>query len=151
MRTAFQLSNHFYRVLAPHGQLWGRQNCATASVTKIVDNVSAPRPALPEGSMRLEDFLDTFEARPDIAPHLPAARRELADYFEQQSDRPTLRRLRLKKGLSQKELALLLGTSQAAISDYENRTRKPNEDTIRNLAQSLEVDFNTLMDALANG
>jgi transcriptional regulator with XRE-family HTH domain len=63
----------------------------------------------------------------------------------------TLRTLRLSKGLSQKELSTKLGTSQAAVSEYESRQRKPAEDMIRSLSESLEVDFNTLMEALANG
>lgn len=98
----------------------------------------------------LVDFLDEFEASPEIAQHIPAARMELAQEMSQGAPL-NLRTLRLQRGLSQADLAIALGTSQAAISSLEGRSRKPNEDTIRGLRDALNVDFNTLMDALANG
>lgn len=129
----------------------GRVSCISSGATSVVRlDRSQDRP-VPEGAKVLDTFLDEFLTDPEIAAHLPAARQELADDFRKVGMPVTLRTLRLKKGHSQAEFASLLGTSQAAVSAYEARQRKPNEEMIRKFAEALEVDFNTLMDALANG
>ena len=151
MPTVFQNSDNILEFWTNDKKSCGQENRATSLVSKTFFNDHSPRPALPEGSMLLSDFLDKIEAEPEIAPLLPAARRNLALHYEDVQAAPTLRTLRLRKGLSQKELATSLGTSQAAVSEYEARTRKLTEDTIRKMAQVLEVDFNTLMDALKYG
>jgi ribosome-binding protein aMBF1 (putative translation factor) len=106
---------------------------------------------VPPRAELMDTFLDEFEARPEVAAHLAAARQELSRSHAEAGDRVTIRTLRLARGLSQKELADQLQTSQAAVSSYESRSRKPSEDMIRSMAVSLGVDFNQLMEALANG
>lgn len=105
--------------------------------------------ALPNGTSDLVSFLDHFDNDPIMAEYLPEARRDIGEIFEAEEGN-SLRVLRMRKGLSQAELAAAISTSQAAISAIENRSRKPGEDNIRDLARVLEVDFNTLFDALAN-
>ena len=105
---------------------------------------------LPAGTADLLSFLDEFEADPVIQDRLPAARVSVGEFFNSMEG-VTLRSLRLGRGLSQKQLSEVIGSSQAAVSEMENRTRKPGEETIRQLARALDVDFNTLMEALANG
>lgn len=129
----------------------GRVSCVSSAASSIVRLDRSQERPVPKGAELLDTFLESFIARPDIARHAPSARRELAKNYEHGGAPKTLRMLRLSKGLSQKELAALLGTSQAAVSEYEARSRKPAEDMIRSLSKSLGVDFNTLMDALANG
>lgn len=129
----------------------GRVSCVSSASSSVVRLDRSQEMPVPEGAELLDSFLESFVARADIAPHMHAVRRELARNFADGGAPVTLRALRLSKGLSQKELAGALGTSQAAVSEYESRHRKPAEDMIRSLARVLEVDFNTLMDALANG
>jgi DNA-binding transcriptional regulator YiaG len=105
--------------------------------------------ALPNGTSDLISFLDEFDEDPGIATQLPDARIDVGTAFEKLRG-TSIRTLRLKMGMSQADLALALGTSQAAVSAIENRTRKPGEDSIRELSRVLNVDFNTLMEALSN-
>ena len=50
-----------------------------------------------------------------------------------------LKYYRLKKNISMKELASLVGVSQMAISHYESGERKPSMNTIKALAKALDV------------
>lgn len=49
-----------------------------------------------------------------------------------------LRQARLEKGLSQEQLAKLVGVKQQAISTYENNTRMPSMLIAKKLSQVLE-------------
>lgn len=53
-----------------------------------------------------------------------------------------LKKLRKEKGLSQKELASLLETSQGYISDIEKGIKKPGSDFLISLKRLLKVDLN---------
>lgn len=129
----------------------GRVSCVSSTASSVVRLDRSQERPVPQGAELLDSFLESFLARPEIAQHMPAARCELAQNYAEGGAPLTLRALRLGKGFSQKEFAVALGTSQAAVSEYESRHRKPAEDMIRSLARVLEVDFNTLMEALANG
>lgn len=48
--------------------------------------------------------------------------------------------LRTEKGITQKELASKLGTSQQNLAQYENGKRKPKLETIQKIANALNVD-----------
>ena len=52
-----------------------------------------------------------------------------------------IRLLRKQKGLTQVELAKLLGCSQAIITAYENGQKKPSVDTLAYLAETLGVSI----------
>lgn len=52
---------------------------------------------------------------------------------------------REKKGLTQNELADLLGVSQQTISKYENGTREPDIDTLINLSRIFNVSIDYLL------
>ncbi len=131
---------------------WHLTQTGSEEQPSITTNVIQLKPPsadlLPEGFVQLSDFLDQFDAEPEIAERLPAARQELAAASIHTGKGQTLRDLRLAKGWSQAEFATLIGTSQARVSRLEARREKPSEDTIRELAISLDVDFNTLMNAL---
>jgi DNA-binding XRE family transcriptional regulator len=127
----------------------GRISCSTDNrVIEIYDRSQAG--PIPDGARLLDDFLDEFEALPEVAEHLPAARRALAEEWLL-GRQATLRDLRLMCGLSQSEFGERIGSSQAAVSAYEKRQQKPGEEMLRRMSAALSVDFNTLMDALANG
>lgn len=55
-----------------------------------------------------------------------------------------LAKLRKSKKLTQRELASKLNISRTAISSYENNVVPPL-DTMRKLADALEVDLNTIV------
>jgi len=57
-----------------------------------------------------------------------------------------LKALRLTKGLSQEELASLLGTSKQVISRYENHQRDPKVTTVGEFAKKLNVPLSLLLD-----
>lgn len=57
-----------------------------------------------------------------------------------------LRKARLAKKLSQKELADELGVTTATISRYESGERKLPVETAKRIVEILEVDWYTLFD-----
>lgn len=57
-----------------------------------------------------------------------------------------LKEIRKSKGLSQQELANILGLSQIAISQYERGIREPNLETLILICQKMEITFEELID-----
>lgn len=55
-----------------------------------------------------------------------------------------IKEARIKKGLTQKQLASLIGAKHNSVSDWENNKNKPDPDTIELLMGALEIDANTL-------
>ena len=55
-------------------------------------------------------------------------------------DGARLRQLRLERALTQRELCLLAGVSQDALSRLENERRPAHPSTIRRLAEALGVE-----------
>ena len=51
----------------------------------------------------------------------------------------TLKYYRLKKQMTKKELASLIGVTPMAITYYENGKRKPDMNTIQALAKALDI------------
>lgn len=85
--------------------------------------------------MNHRDYVAEREAR---SPEFRAAREELRPQYE---FRKALIGARLAAGLTQKQLAERMGTSQAAIARLEGGTRMPTVDTLYRLAVILGVDF----------
>lgn len=56
-----------------------------------------------------------------------------------------LKRIRKKRGMSQKSLAQRLGISQRSISHYEENTRYPSIDRIYDIARVLDVPIEELV------
>ncbi|WP_422446022.1 helix-turn-helix domain-containing protein [Thermoanaerobacterium sp. DL9XJH110] len=56
-----------------------------------------------------------------------------------------IRRLREQKGLTQKQLAELIGTTEASLSRYENNLREPKAEIISRLANALGVSADYLL------
>lgn len=57
-----------------------------------------------------------------------------------------IKRMRLEKGLTQKDLAALLGTSQQNLAQYEKDKRRPKIETVRKIAKALDVCIGDLID-----
>lgn len=56
-----------------------------------------------------------------------------------------LKEIRIKKGLTQQDLAEIMGVSDSTISKYEKGKRKLNHDQIVKLSIALEVTPNELL------
>lgn len=56
-----------------------------------------------------------------------------------------LKEIRIKKEITQTELAKTLGVDKSFISNIENGKNNPTLSTITNLAKSLEVSVNDLL------
>ncbi|PYG87211.1 helix-turn-helix protein [Ruminiclostridium sufflavum DSM 19573] len=56
-----------------------------------------------------------------------------------------IRELRRTKGLTQKQLADLIGAKHNSISDWEKNKNKPDSNTITLLMKALDVDANSLL------
>lgn len=56
-----------------------------------------------------------------------------------------LKEARLKKGVSQKEVAEKIGVAKSTYSLYESGNREPNVQTIKKIADTLNVSTDTLL------
>ena len=57
----------------------------------------------------------------------------------------TIKSLRLEKGLTQPQLAQLVGVSNGMISIWENNVNEPKASYLKALAAALEVSVSTLL------
>ena len=57
----------------------------------------------------------------------------------------TIKALRLEKGLTQPQLANLVGVSNGMISIWENNVNEPKASYLKALAAALEVSVSTLL------
>lgn len=57
-----------------------------------------------------------------------------------------LKQIRLFRKLTQKELAIMSGLTDAAIRNYELGNRSPNIEQLRKIADALECDISALID-----
>ncbi|MGY0561670.1 helix-turn-helix domain-containing protein [Luteimonas sp. A277] len=93
------------------------------------------------------DLVAKWEETPDRRAAIARARAWVADAFHA-DEGETLRTLRMKKGFSQQQLAVLVGTSQPHIARIEGGADNLAIDTCRRLSHALGVDLNTLDAAL---
>lgn len=94
-----------------------------------------------------DDFLNNLLLKHDIEKDLPEARRWLARELYDDS-RPTLAALRLKKGLTQKQLASRVHEPQSSISRLESGDESPSIDRAARLAEALEISLDQFYLAL---
>ena len=57
-----------------------------------------------------------------------------------------IRRARLRKGITQNQIAEKIGISQPTYAQWENGKRKPKLETLKKIADALEVPVSTLYD-----
>lgn len=57
----------------------------------------------------------------------------------------SIKKNRIEKGVTRKELAQKIGVSEVTITRYENGTREPKRETLNNIAKALDVDVFKLM------
>jgi predicted transcriptional regulator len=79
------------------------------------------------------------DKRPLERLHEKIVTRDRGWFFAQIADRVAARRV--ERGVSQRELAELVGTTQSAIARLERGGRPPRIDTLLNIADALECDL----------
>ena len=57
-----------------------------------------------------------------------------------------IKKIRKEKGLTQKELGKLCGMSEAQIGQYENGLRNPKMETLKKIANALDISYFELLD-----
>lgn len=100
---------------------------------------------LPDGYVEIDELVARHEKNERRRRALEEARRWAADTFH--SERESLAKLRLKKGLSQARLAEAVGTSQSHIARIENGTCDPQITTAARIASILEIDVSQFFEA----
>ncbi len=97
-----------------------------------------------------EQHRENIRRDPRRKAALERARRQVAAALPKDTKFP-LTRLRLQAGLSQGDLAKLLGTHQPAIARLENGASDPRLTTIKKLATALGVSDAEVLEAIGAG
>ncbi len=106
-----------------------------------------PEAPIPPAYRTIDEIVARFDRDPVMQDELLDARRWMADTVL--AGKPvTLRTLRLRKGLSQTQLADAIGTQQPHVARIESGQADLRLDTCRRIARALGVDLNTLDQAL---
>ena len=98
---------------------------------------------IPAGYQTLDDVIREFEVDSDFRERMKESRAWAADVLYRGKP-PTLRVIRMKKGLSQAQLAAAIGTQQPQIARLESGAANPQLDTCRKIAAVLGIDLNIL-------
>src|SRR5688572_25351360 len=106
-----------------------------------------PEAPIPAGYTTIDEVVARLERDPVMREELLDARRWVADTVL--AGKPvTMRTLRLRKGLSQAQLAEAIGTQQPHVARIEGGQADLRLETCRRIATALGVDLNTLDRAL---
>lgn len=105
------------------------------------------QPVVPAKTRAISDLARDWERHPTRRSALALARNRIADLSENAGD-VTIRALRLRAGLSQANVAELIGTVQPHIARIEGGTVQPTMETCRKLAKIYRVDLNAIDRAL---
>jgi len=108
---------------------------------------TAPQPQAPTKHTSIRELMGQWEQDEKKRAALEEGRRWVADTFYGE-DGDTVRTLRLRKGWSQTRLAEALGTSQSHVARIERGTENLTIETCRKLSIALDIDMNTLDQAL---
>ena len=123
---------------------------ATSSVSKcpvinIIDRKA--RVAIPPNCRPISEVAAECAQDEQRRQMLAEARQWFADTFHSQ-DGDTVRALRLRRGWSQSQLAEAIKTSQSHVARIERGTENVTIQTCRRLCAALDIDMNTLDQAL---
>src|SRR5208283_5143413 len=95
---------------------------------------------------RCRASLDEDEPEPILTPAVPLAEVDEGDRSEVQVAK-AIRNLRLRGGLSQRQLALRMGVPRTYVSKIENEKATPTLSSLERLARALEVSVPDLLRA----
>lgn len=99
--------------------------------------------SFPEPQSEFDLFMAELESDPANAEELAEAGAWVAEKLYGHEGE-TLKSVRLKKGLSQKQLAEMIGTTQPRIATLEKGTQDPLLSTVEKLAKALDVSIDAL-------
>lgn len=117
-----------------------------AKVLEFPGNAPAEEP-VPSGYTTIDEVIAEFERDPAAREELKRGRQWVAETVLAGQPQ-SLRVLRLRKGMSQAQLAEAIGTQQPHIARIERGQADVRLETCRRIAQVLGVDLNTLDQAL---
>lgn len=99
--------------------------------------------ALPRNTVDIDELVAEFERDDEGRQSIADGRRWVAERHYSEGP-PSLQALRLRLGLSQAQLANVIGTSQPHIARLESGQANAKLATLRRLADVLRVDMNTI-------
>ncbi|MBA1146400.1 helix-turn-helix transcriptional regulator [Ectothiorhodospiraceae bacterium WFHF3C12] len=129
----------------------GQASVRTSSAAAVIDLQDYKTPT-DDGTAKftdIDDLVADWSEDPETNDHLSNARHWLAENFFSEAPM-SLKGLRLRAGLSQRELAKLAQTSQPQIARLERGVNQVWLSTCRRLSEVLGVDLNTIADAIEN-
>ena len=107
-----------------------------------------PSPVVPDAAVDIDKFISDLEKDPESRGLIAQGRQWISRELYEDQPR-SLKYLRLAKGLSQAQLASLVGTSQSHIARLESGTTEPQVSTVLKLADALAMEANELFLAFA--
>jgi DNA-binding XRE family transcriptional regulator len=111
------------------------------------EDYAVPNAKAPARHVAIGDLVKRWEQDTGKRAAIEEGRQWIAEAFYP-GDGDTVRTLRLRKGWSQTRLAEALGTSQSHVARIERGTENLAIQTCRKLAAALDIDLNTLDQAL---
>jgi ribosome-binding protein aMBF1 (putative translation factor) len=133
----------FEKVFGETGAATSRTRCQVFAF----EAYTAPPPKAPVKHSSISQLAAEWEQDAECRAVLEEGRQWLADTFYGE-DGDTVRTLRLRKGWSQARLAEALATSQPHVARIERGTENLTIETCRKLSRALDIDLNTLDQAL---
>ncbi|WP_293652901.1 helix-turn-helix domain-containing protein [Thiolapillus sp.] len=133
----------FERVFGDSGTATSRTRCQVFAF----EAYTTPSPQAPAKHSSISQLSAEWEGDAKGRAALEEGRQWVADTFYGE-DGDTVRTLRLRKGWSQARLAEALATSQPHIARIERGRENLTIETCRKLTRALEIDLNTLDQAL---
>lgn len=123
---------------------------ATTGSIVIKREFHIPPPEARPGTTSLEDVIDELSEDDEEFIALMKEMRQEAARELHSSQAPTMSSLRLAAGLSQKELAEKIQSSQSYIAKIEAGRNDPSTDAIEKIALALSVNSEVLFTAIRN-
>jgi len=112
-------------------------------------HIDCKSPSVPAGGVSLDQLVSEMKSA-GLGDALARSRRRWSELIEKKQDKLTLRALRLRRGLSQAELAQEIGVTQPRIALWEARRESPSFKQIRKLCAALDIQADTLLAALSD-
>lgn len=122
----------------------GETLSSSQNVVFLNCGVAASRPLT--GGVPIDDVIRELERDAGMAEHFRTARRTLGEAMSDGHE--TLRILRLRRGMSQEQLAQRADTTQAYIARIEASKADPGTDIITRLARALQIDVRDVFAAI---
>lgn len=131
---------------SPHqGVSLGIQHGTIKMVAIRVNDVQIQKPEIGAYFVDTQEMLNKFETLPEMAAAMARVRQQIAD---QQLVVSGLARLRLKQGLSQRQLAERMGTQQPAVARWERVDCDLKISTLQDIARALGVTNEEVLNAI---